>query len=159
MRACFALLLTVSPFSSAAHAQEPHDRIEFTADGHRIVVRTSYWPDHRGGTVPVEQRLQVNANGHLRYDFHAQRAETQAYHEALCAESGMEPMRDGEAFMGGSSAGWGCYSVEEYDPDAPIPSFDVDAVVFPQVGSTHPGDIRQRAIEASGVCERGGTLV
>lgn len=128
MRVCLALLLTVSPHSSVVHAQEPHDRIEFAADGQRIVLRTSYWPDHTGGTVPVEQRLQVTADGHLRYDFHEQGAETQAYHEALCAESGMEPTRDGEGFIVGNSAGWGCHSVHEYDPDAPAPSFDVDAL-------------------------------
>lgn len=131
MRPPFVLFLTTLPFSSALHAQEPHDSIEFTADGHRIVIRTSCWPDQNGGTVPVQQRLQVTADGYLRYDFHDQRAETRAYHEALCATSGMEPMRDGEALMVGNSSGWGCHRSHEYMPDAPLPELDGSAGVVP----------------------------
>lgn len=111
----------VTPF--ALHAKDQaifHDRVEFDAAGSRVVVRSALWPDSQRGMVKVEQRLQVNADGNLRYEYEDQDEHTKAYHRSYCAETGLDPVVDGEVTFTPGAAGWHCSNVILHDENAPL---------------------------------------
>ncbi len=120
MRYLNLLLIASIPFSSHADEQSTiDDRIEFDSLGQRVVIRTSPWAGLKGTTVNVEQKLYVNEDGNLHYNYHQQSTSTQLFHQTLCAEDGMLPAMGGETVFIGSTTGWHCSRVVEYDPDAP----------------------------------------
>lgn len=119
----FVLLIVAAmplPAYSSEHQQKMHDRIVFEG-AERVVFRTSEWPNFEGNAIPVEQKLTVNPDGDLRYDYHAQSPETQAYHRALCAEQGLDAATEGESIFSTDSAGWNCIHVIEYLPGTAPP--------------------------------------
>lgn len=120
----FVLLIVAAmplPAYSSEHQQKMHDRTVFEG-AERVVFRTSEWPNFEGTAIPVEQKLTVNPDGDLRYDYHAQSPETQAYHRALCAEQGLDAATEGESIFSTDSAGWHCIHVIEYLPGTAPPS-------------------------------------
>lgn len=110
------LFASVVPLSLHAGEQAAfRDKVEFNATGERVVVRAADWPSVARGMVEVEQRLQVNQEGNLRYDYEAQSERTKAFHRSYCAEIDMDPF-DGEVSFTPEASGWHCMK-EDLHPD------------------------------------------
>lgn len=147
----YALLLATLPFSmQASEQQTTRDRVEFGNEGERIVVRTSQWPDFKKGLVDVEQRLWVDSDGILHYDYRKQSGVTQRYHRQFCAEDGMIPAWNGDATFSDNSAGWHCSNSMEQESRATIPIEDSATWTRPRsvdyVFSTAPSGTAQAGV-------------
>lgn len=111
------LLASIAPLSLHANEQATfHDKVEFDEAGSRVVLRTAQWPSLARGMVEVEQRLQVNEVGNLKYDYHTQSEATKEFHSSYCAEIGFDPF-DGEVSFTPEAGGWHCIK-DEVDPGA-----------------------------------------
>jgi hypothetical protein len=116
MMKTYIFLVAILPFSlDASEKQTISDRVEFNENGQRVVIRTSQWPDNKGGSLNIEQKLMVGNDGALHYDYATQTADTQLYHRQLCAIQGMDPAWDGDATVSGDGAGWHCSNVIEHE--------------------------------------------
>lgn len=119
----YLMIALVVPFSLHAMDQPKfQDRMEFDASGGRVIVRSALWPDSKQSMVGIEQRLQVNADGNLRYEFEEQDERTKAYHRAYCAASGLYPFVDGEVIFTPEAAGWHCSKDQLHGTGAPLPA-------------------------------------
>ncbi|HDS1037570.1 TPA: hypothetical protein QDZ42_000854 [Stenotrophomonas maltophilia] len=74
----------------------------------RTQINASEWPDFLGGTMVVEQKLIENSKGEFVYRFSDQSADTQQYHQAFCADLGMDPAMGESITKGEGSAAWHC---------------------------------------------------
>lgn len=119
MKSVSLMIALVAPlFAHAKDQPKFQDRVEFDG-GSRVVVRSALWPDSKRKMVRIEQRFQVNADGNLRYEFAEQDERTKAYHRAYCAESGLDPVVDGEVTFTPEAAGWHCSKVELHEEQSP----------------------------------------
>lgn len=128
MKNLVGLLFAMS--SASVHAGVPEagaDRIVFDKAGQRTVIRAV---ENVGLTNQVDQRLQVMADGRLRYDFNEQSEETNEYHRSYCEQLGMKPLTEGEILFGADASGWHCSNVRELYPDelADLQRFPLDYV-------------------------------
>lgn len=76
------------------------------------IVRSAEWPDFIGGTISVEQSLNRNSKGQYVYRYDDQTEATKQYHEASCADIGMNPAKGESITVGPGSAAWHCSSIE-----------------------------------------------
>ncbi|MBH1635495.1 hypothetical protein I5U65_10145 [Stenotrophomonas maltophilia] len=101
--------------STSVHARGGISADGQTADEAKTpsrIVRTAEWPDFMGGAIIVEQSLIRNSKGQYVYRYDDQSAATKQYHEASCADIGMNPAKGESITVGPGSAAWHCSSIE-----------------------------------------------
>lgn len=101
--------------SASVHARDgtPADgQIADEAKTPSRIVRSAEWPDFIGGTISVEQSLTRNSKGQYVYRYDDQTEATKQYHEASCADIGMNPAKGESITVGPGSTAWHCSSIE-----------------------------------------------
>lgn len=111
------LQLTIIMFIASASVQagDGNPAVGQTADEAKApekIVRSAEWPDFIGGTISVEQSLTRNSKGQYVYRYDDQTEATKQYHEASCADLGMNPAKGESITVGPGSAAWHCSSID-----------------------------------------------
>ncbi|HEL4298249.1 hypothetical protein [Stenotrophomonas maltophilia] len=106
------LMFIVSASAQAADGVPADKQAADEAKAPARIVRSAEWPDFIGGTVSVEQSLTRNSKGQYVYRYDDQSEATKQYHEASCADIGMNPAKGESITVGAGSAAWHCSSIE-----------------------------------------------
>ncbi|HFF3761316.1 hypothetical protein [Stenotrophomonas forensis] len=106
------LMFIVSASAQAADGVPADKQAADKAKAPARIVRSAEWPDFIGGTVSVEQSLTRNSKGQYVYRYDDQSEATKQYHEASCADIGMNPAKGESITVGAGSAAWHCSSIE-----------------------------------------------
>lgn len=102
MKLQLAIIMFIA--SASVQAGDGNPAVGQTADEAKIpekIVRSAEWPDFIGGTISVEQSLTRNSKGQYVYRYDDQTEATKQYHEASCADLGMNPAK-GESITVGA---------------------------------------------------------
>jgi len=108
------LMLIVPACVQAAGEVQADGQAADQAKAPARIVRSAEWPDFIGGTVSVEQSLTRNSKGQYVYRYDDQSEATKQYHEASCADIGMNPAKGDSITKGPGSAAWHCSSIEPH---------------------------------------------
>lgn len=106
------LMLIVSASVQAGDGTPATGQTADEAKAPSRIVRTAEWPDLIGGTVSVEQSLIRNSKGQYVYRYDDQSEATKQYHEASCADIGMNPAKGESITVGPGGAAWHCSNIE-----------------------------------------------
>lgn len=127
MKLQIAILTFIVSASAQAGDGAPADgQIADEAKTPSRIVRSAEWPDFIGGTISVEQSLTRNSKGQYVYRYDDQTEATKQYHEASCADLGMNPAKGESITVGPGSAAWHCSSI---DPNSASDAKSTDYVI------------------------------